>query len=122
MKEFRTLADIRAVLQDLPEADGAARAAAEKRNGELTKPPGALGRLEEVALFFAGWQGTGKPALAAPQVVIFAGNHGIAARGVSAFPAEVTVPDGGEFRCGRRGDQPAGADLRRLALGGVAGA
>jgi nicotinate-nucleotide--dimethylbenzimidazole phosphoribosyltransferase len=87
---FQTLADVRARLADLPVADPAAIAAAEARNGQLTKPPGALGRLERLAIWMAGWQGTGRPHADAPQIVIFAGNHGIAARGVSAFPAEVT--------------------------------
>ncbi|MEM8536573.1 MAG: nicotinate-nucleotide--dimethylbenzimidazole phosphoribosyltransferase, partial [Pseudomonadota bacterium] len=60
------------------------------RNGQLTKPPGALGRLEELAIWYAGWRGDAKPMIAAPQVVVFAGNHGVTAQGVSAFPAEVT--------------------------------
>lgn len=88
---FERLEDVRAVLRDLPEADVGAIAAAEERNGTLTKPPGSLGRLEALAIWYAGWRGTGRPELEAPQVVIFAGNHGVAARGVSAFPPEVTV-------------------------------
>ena len=60
------------------------------RNGQLTKPPGALGRLEDLAIWYAGWRGDAQPSLSNPQVVVFAGNHGIAAQGVSAFPAEVT--------------------------------
>lgn len=88
---FERLEDVRQVLRDLPGPDAAAIAAAEERNGQLTKPPGSLGRLEELAIWYAGWRGTGRPSLEAPQVVIFAGNHGVAARGVSAFPPEVTV-------------------------------
>lgn len=86
-----TLADFRQILATLPAADADATAAAAARNGQLTKPPGSLGRLEEVAVWLAGWQGTDRPRVASPQVAIFAGNHGVVAQGVSAFPPEVTV-------------------------------
>lgn len=86
-----TLNDIRALLSAAPGPDGDAIAAARARNGQLTKPPGALGRLEDLAIWMGGWQGTDKPHADAPQVLIFAGNHGVTAQGVSAFPAEVTA-------------------------------
>jgi nicotinate-nucleotide--dimethylbenzimidazole phosphoribosyltransferase len=105
---FKTLADVRARLADLPAADQDAIAAAEARNGQLTKPPGALGRLERLAIWMAGWQGTEKPHADAPQIVIFAGNHGVAARGVSAFPAEVTLQMVANFAHG-------GAAINQLA-------
>lgn len=87
-------------LDGLPGVDAAARAEAEARNGQLTKPPGALGRLEDLALWYAGWRGDARPVLSQPQVIVFAGNHGIAAQGVSAFPAEVTVQMVANFRAG----------------------
>jgi len=87
---FTTLAQFRAILNDMPAPNEDARTGAEARNGQLTKPPGALGRLEDLAIWYAGWRGTAKPALVAPQIIIFAGNHGVCAQGVSAFPAEVT--------------------------------
>ncbi|MDP3261356.1 MAG: nicotinate-nucleotide--dimethylbenzimidazole phosphoribosyltransferase [Tabrizicola sp.] len=97
---FQSLAEFAALLQALPAPDAAAIAAAEARNGTLTKPPGALGRLEAVAIWMAGWQGTDRPSAKAPQIVIFAGNHGVTARGVSAFPAEVTVQMVANFSAG----------------------
>ncbi|WP_319826484.1 nicotinate-nucleotide--dimethylbenzimidazole phosphoribosyltransferase [Thalassovita sp.] len=87
---FDTLDAFRALLAQAPAADQEARKQAEARNGQLTKPPGALGRLEHVAIWYAGWRGNPRPALDNPQVLIFAGNHGVTAQGVSAFPAEVT--------------------------------
>ncbi|MBL9053593.1 MAG: nicotinate-nucleotide--dimethylbenzimidazole phosphoribosyltransferase [Tabrizicola sp.] len=104
----RSLADIRALMADLPAPDPAAIAGAETRNGQLTKPPGALGRLEAVAVWMAGWQGTEKPRAANPQIAIFAGNHGVTAKGVSAFPAEVTVQMVANFAHG-------GAAINQLA-------
>jgi nicotinate-nucleotide--dimethylbenzimidazole phosphoribosyltransferase len=88
---FQTLAEFQARLVALPAPDQTAIAAAKARNGQLTKPPGALGRLEDLAIWMAGWQGTDTPHADQPQIVIFAGNHGVTAQGVSAFPAEVTV-------------------------------
>lgn len=88
---FSTLAEFRSLLAGAPVSDGAAYGAAEERNGQLTKPPGSLGRLEEIAVWYAGWRGDAKPSIEAPQVIVFAGNHGVTAQGVSAFPAEVTV-------------------------------
>jgi nicotinate-nucleotide--dimethylbenzimidazole phosphoribosyltransferase len=105
---FATLSDFRALLQALPSADPAATAAAEERNSQLTKPPGALGRLEDMAIWYAGWRGVARPLLERPQIIVFAGNHGVAARGVSAFPAEVTVQMVANFRAG-------GAAINQLA-------
>lgn len=105
---FQSLADVRALLAALPAPGSDALAAAEARNGQLTKPPGALGRLEKLAIWMAGWQGVDKPCAAKPQIVIFAGNHGVTAKGVSAFPAEVTVQMVANFAHG-------GAAINQLA-------
>ena len=72
--------------------DGDAVQAALARWGRLAKPAGALGRLEELAAWVAGAQGRCPPAdFARARVVVFAGDHGIAAAGVSAYPTEVTA-------------------------------
>ncbi len=68
-----------------------AREAAISRQGELTKPPGSLGRLEDIAIQLAALQGRAQPALEQVQIVVFAADHGIAAAGVSAFPQAVTA-------------------------------
>lgn len=76
---------------DLPRQDASVAAAAEARNAALTKPEGALGRLEALAVWFAGWRGRARPQGVAAQALVFAGTHGVAARGVSAYPPEVTA-------------------------------
>jgi len=81
--------DFRALLEALPGADTSALSAARKRNGLLTKPEGSLGRLEEIAMWLAAWSGR-TPAVNRPMVAVFAGNHGIAAKGISPYPATVT--------------------------------
>ena len=63
-------------------------------------PGGSLGRLETIAEWLAGWQGTARPLVNRPLVVVFAGNHGVVAQGVSAFPASVTQAMVGNFRAG----------------------
>lgn len=70
--------------------DEAAGAAARRRQADLTKPPGSLGRLEPLAIRLAALQGTALPAIDNVQIVVFAADHGIAAEGVSAFPQAVT--------------------------------
>lgn len=87
---FSSLQDFRTLLKEAPAADAKALGEAEERNGQLTKPPGALGRLEDLAIWYASWRGNGRPDITNPQVIVFAGNHGVTAQGVSAFPAEVT--------------------------------
>ncbi|GAA6208383.1 nicotinate-nucleotide--dimethylbenzimidazole phosphoribosyltransferase [Cognatishimia sp. WU-CL00825] len=87
---FSTLNEFRTQLAGAKGPNAVAKSEAEERNGQLTKPPGALGRLEDLAIWYAGWRGTARPEIANPQVIVFAGNHGVTAQGVSAFPAEVT--------------------------------
>lgn len=91
LPELNDLNTFRDALRNVPGPDEAAKQGAADRNGQLTKPPGALGRLEDLAIWYAGWRGDARPQIEAPQVIVFAGNHGVTAQGVSAFPPEVTV-------------------------------
>ena len=83
--------EIRNLLRHLPGPDLEAGAKAAQRQGVLTKPAGALGRLEDIAQFMATWQGKHPPQCDRPRVAVFAGNHGVAAQGVSAYPPSVTA-------------------------------
>lgn len=89
--QFDSLDDIRAFCRDLPDGDARAAAGAALRQQALTKPPGSLGRLEDLAIWLARWQRREIPKLERVTVAVFAGNHGIAARGVSAYPQAVTA-------------------------------
>ena len=111
--DFSSLTEFAGVLAALPGPDVVAQAGARARDAMLTKPPGALGRLEELAAWYCGWRGDARARVAAPQVVVFAGNHGVVAQGVSAFPPEVTAQMVANFEAG-------GAAVNQLAA--VAGA
>jgi len=91
MTEPASLDEIRRLLRDLPGPDLEAATAAVQRENQLTKPRGALGRLEQLSEWLAAWQGRTPPSIRHPRVAVFAGNHGVAALGVSAFPQEVTA-------------------------------
>lgn len=100
MSMFGSVAAFETALAALPAPDRAARDAAAARQAQLTKPPGSLGQLEEIALFVAGWHGTARPRVARGRALVFAGNHGVVARGVSAFPAAVTAQMVANFAAG----------------------
>ena len=77
---------------DVPTPDARAAAAAKRRQDLLTKPTGALGRLEELSVWVSSCQGHCPPQqFERARVVVFAGDHGVAVAGVSAYPAEVTA-------------------------------
>ena len=84
----------------MPQKHEAVEARALAHQNTLTKPPGALGKLEELAVFLAGWQGREKPSLNKAQALIFAGNHGICVQGVNPFPQEVTQLMVANFQAG----------------------
>ncbi|MBQ0749248.1 MAG: nicotinate-nucleotide--dimethylbenzimidazole phosphoribosyltransferase [Roseovarius sp.] len=107
-RAFSSLSEFGALLRGAPGPDAAVTQAAQARDAQLTKPPGALGRLEELALWYCGWRGAARARVTAPQVIVFAGNHGVVAQGVSAFPAAVTAQMVANFRAG-------GAAVNQLA-------
>src|SRR4051794_40193926 len=82
--------DTRRLLSDLPGPDAGAAAACRARESQLTKPPGALGRLEMISEWLCAWQGQHPPRSERVVVAVFAGNHGVVAQGVAAFPQAVT--------------------------------
>ncbi len=112
--------EIEALIRNLPGPDLDAGTAALQRERQLTKPAGSLGRLEELAQWLATWQGRHPAEIRRPRVAVFAGNHGVAARGVSAFPAAVTAQMVANFQRGGAAVnqlcEAADADLRVYEL------
>ncbi|MEM9248927.1 MAG: nicotinate-nucleotide--dimethylbenzimidazole phosphoribosyltransferase [Pseudomonadota bacterium] len=113
LSDLETLEGVAVRAADLPAFDAAAAQAARERQAGLTKPPGALGRLETLAEFMAGWQQAAQPRIRAAQALVFAGNHGVCAQGINPFPQEVTAQMVANFDAG-------GAAINQLCA--VAGA
>jgi nicotinate-nucleotide--dimethylbenzimidazole phosphoribosyltransferase len=105
---------------EFPTPDAAAIEAASARQMQLTKPPGSLGVLEDLAIFMAGWSGSARPEITRAQALVFAGNHGICAQGVNPFPQEVTAMMVANFNAGGAAINQlcriAGAGLMVVAL------
>jgi nicotinate-nucleotide--dimethylbenzimidazole phosphoribosyltransferase len=97
---INTLDDVRDLLATLPGADERSMDQAGQREPQLTKPPGSLGRLEELSHWLATWQGRHPPRMKSPRAHVFAGNHGITIKGVSAYPSAVTEQMVGNFKSG----------------------
>ncbi|MYG98971.1 MAG: nicotinate-nucleotide--dimethylbenzimidazole phosphoribosyltransferase [Acidimicrobiaceae bacterium] len=79
------------LLAGLPGPDRDARDQVAARAATVLRPADAFARLDAVAAWLAGWQGTSAPRVERPHVAVFAADHGVAADGVSAYPAEVTA-------------------------------
>lgn len=112
--------DLRLLLSELPGADRGRQEMARQRQENLTKPQGSLGRLEELAIWLSAWQGREYPELEKACCLVFAGNHGITQKGVSAFPSEVTAQMVANFAAGGAAInqlcQASGADLQVIDL------
>ena len=120
MPDLTDLDAVRSLLRQLPGSDAAAAAACAERNAQLTKPAGALGRLEELAAWLSAWQGRHPPRLERVLILVFVGWHDIARHGVSAYPAEVTDQMVANFTAGGAAINQlaklAGADLRVIRV------
>src|SRR6187551_2835653 len=107
--------------QTIPGIDQAAAKAAQSKLDRKTKPTGALGRLEELAVSLAGMRGHAAPRFTKKFVLIAAGDHGVCKQGVSAYPAEVTPQMVLNFLSGGAGinvlARQAGAEVRVLDAG-----
>ncbi|MCY3849628.1 MAG: nicotinate-nucleotide--dimethylbenzimidazole phosphoribosyltransferase [Acidimicrobiaceae bacterium] len=79
------------LLADLSTPDEAARSAVRSRAAQVLRPGGAFERLDRVAVWLAGWQGSRNPSVGRPHAILFAGDHGVAAEGVSAYPSDITA-------------------------------
>ncbi|MFT9459562.1 MAG: nicotinate-nucleotide--dimethylbenzimidazole phosphoribosyltransferase [Acetobacter orientalis] len=110
---FTSLASLQAACQNLPGPNTAAQQAIAVREATLTKPAGSLGQLEQLTAWLGGWQGRATPVLEQVLCLVFAGNHGVVAQGVSPWPPEVTAQMVHNFQSG-------GAAINQLAR--IAGA
>lgn len=104
----------------LPTFDDDVAAEARARQANLTKPPRALGRLEDIAEFMAGWQRHAKPTVERAHAIVFAGNHGVCAQGINPFPQAVTAQMVANFQSGGAAInqlcQHSGAELQVVPL------
>src|ERR1700737_4878314 len=87
MTTITSFAELRACARGLPDGNPIAAQAIARREAELTKPPRSLGRLEEMVEWLGYWQGRNPPRLDRVDILVFAGNHGVTAQGVSASTA-----------------------------------
>ncbi len=110
-------------LSDLPRPDAEAQKALAGRAADILRPAGAFARLDEAAVWLAGWQGSASPAVERPHVLVLAGDHGVAGEGsgVSAYPADVTQAMVAAFRADRSSvnalARQVGAEVHVIDLG-----
>src|SRR5690606_21860922 len=84
----------------LPQPDQSCRDAVAERASQVLRPTGALARLDELAVWLAGWQRTVRPRVERPVAIVFAADHGVAASGVSAYPPDITASMVRAFQAG----------------------
>ena len=101
------LDEMRRILSVMPGPDLEAGTSATLRERQLTKPAGALGRLEELAEWLAVWQGRHPATVDHPRTAVFAGNHGVSGPRRIGLSVRRHRPDGAEFRRWRGGCEPA---------------
>ncbi len=120
MKPFTSLDEFRSLCRDLPHGDDRAAETVRARQLTLTKPPGSLGQLEELTAWLARWQAREMPRLDRVEILVFAGNHGVVAQGVSPYPSAVTAQMVANFARGGAAINQlatnAGATLRVIPL------
>lgn len=92
---------LREAVRTMPDPDEHARTAVSERAANILRPTGALARLDTIAVWIAGWQRTATPTVRRPAALIFAADHGVAAAGVSAYPADVTAAMLAAYRAGK---------------------
>jgi nicotinate-nucleotide--dimethylbenzimidazole phosphoribosyltransferase len=105
--------DLLRALRDLPGPDEAGRMAVAQRASEVLRPSGALARLDELAIWLAGWQRTSRPRVESPAAVVFVADHGVTAEQVSAYPSSVT---GEMLHALREGRATAAVMARQLGV------
>ncbi len=108
MTLFSSMAMLAQLGTSLPTGSDEAANAVRAHQDQLTKPPGSLGRLESLVAWLARWQERPVPRLDRVEIVVFAGNHGVVAQGVSPYPASVTAQMVANFAHG-------GAAINQLA-------
>lgn len=116
----KSLEQFKAGLAGLARPSSRSTDAARARQSQLTKPPGSLGKLEDLAIFMAGWQDREIPQIDNAQALVFAGNHGVCSQGVNPFPQEVTAQMVANFNNGGAAINQLckanGATLKAVAL------
>ena len=100
IESISSFSDLRIQLKHIPHGDKKALHAVKEREVKLTKPLKSLGRLEKISEWLSFWQGKKIPSVNSAQACVFAGNHGIASKGVSAYPQEVTKQMVANFKSG----------------------
>ncbi len=105
---FTSPDDVAKFAHTLSQPDSDMQDRARAHQAQLTKPPTALGRLEELAIFMAGWRAEVTPQINKAQALVFAGNHGVCDQGINPFPQEVTAQMVANFAQG-------GAAINQLA-------
>src|SRR5574340_665707 len=115
------ISELESLISQIKPLDKAWLAQAQERLDSLTKPPGSLGRLEELAARYVAIRGELFPPLEKKRVVVFAADHGVVAEGVSAYPQEVTFQMVHNFLQGGAGinvlSRHAGAGVEVVDIG-----